>query len=48
MRRSPDERPDGVILIEGEDGVQRMTAREMFESFERDAADLEALKVCVG
>ncbi len=48
MRRSPDERPDGVILIEGEDGVQHMAAREMFESFERDAADLEALKVCVG
>ena len=37
-----------MILIEGEDGVQRMTAREMFESFDRDAADLEALKVCVG
>ncbi len=34
-------RADGVILIETEDGVQRMTVREMFDSF-------EALKVCVG
>ncbi len=24
------------------------TARQMFESFERDAADFEALRVCVG
>jgi hypothetical protein len=35
-------------LIETEEGVQRMTVREMFESFERYAADFEALKVCVG
>ncbi len=44
----PLEWTDGVILIEDEDGVQRMTAREMFDSFERDAEDLEALKICVG
>ncbi len=37
-----------MILIETEEGVQRMTVREMFDSFERDAADLEALRVCVG
>ena len=42
------ERPDTVILIETEDGVQRMTAAEMFDNFERDAAELEALRVCVG
>ena len=41
-------RADGVILIETEDGVQRMTAREMFDSFERDVVNFEALKVCVG
>ena len=27
------ERPDKAILIETEDGVQRMTVREMFNSF---------------
>ena len=34
-------RADGVILIETEDGVQRMAVREMFDDF-------EALKVCLG
>ncbi len=29
---------DEVILIETEDGVQRMTVREMFDDFERDTA----------
>ncbi len=47
-RRANGIRPDKVILIEDENGVQRMTAVEMFDSFERDAADFEALKVCVG
>ncbi len=42
------ERPDKAILIETEDGVQRMTVREMFDSFERDAVNFEALKVGVG
>ncbi len=37
-----------MILIETEDGVQRMTVREMFESFEHAAENFEALKVCVG
>ncbi len=28
--------------------AQRMTAREMFDGFERDLDDFEALRVCVG
>ena len=48
VRRTLEERPDEVILIETEDGVQRRTVCKMFDSFERDADDLEALKVCVG
>lgn len=28
--------------------AQRMTAREMFDSFERDLDDFEALKICAG
>ena len=39
---------DQNILIEGENGVQRLTARAMFESFDRDLDDFEALRVCVG
>ena len=35
-------------MIEDEDGVQRMTMCEMFDSFERDLDDFEALKICVG
>ena len=32
-----------------DDGIaQRMTARERFDSFERDLDDFEALRVCVG
>ncbi len=37
-----------MILIEDEYGVQRMTMCEMFDSFERDLDDFEALKICVG
>ena len=34
---------------EADDGIaERMTVAEMFDSFERDLEDLEALKVCVG
>ncbi len=36
------------ILIETDDRVQRMTVREMFESFDRYLEDFEALNVCVG
>ncbi len=41
VHRTREESPDEVILIEAEEGVQRMTMCEMFDSF-------EALKVCVG
>jgi hypothetical protein len=37
-----------ALVIEDEDGVQRMTMYEMFDSFERDLDDFGALKVCVG
>ena len=38
-----------ALARRNEDGTAaRMTAREMFESFERDAADFETLKICVG
>ena len=46
VHRTREEWPDKMILIETEYGVQRMTV-EMFDSFERDLEDLEALKVCV-
>lgn len=48
VRRIYAERGGDEILIEGEGGFERMTADEMFDSFERDAADLDALRVCVG
>jgi hypothetical protein len=32
-----------ALVIEDEYGVQRMTKREMFDSFERDLDDFEAL-----
>ena len=48
VHRTREEWPDEVILIETEEGVQRMTEREMFDSFERDLDDFEALKICVG
>jgi len=34
VHRTREEWPDEVILIETEDGVQRMTVREMFGDFE--------------
>ncbi len=49
VRSAYEGRMDEMIWTEGDDGIAaRMTAAEMFDSFERDAADLEALKVCVG
>ncbi len=49
VRAAYEGRGDEPIWTEADDGTAaRMTADEMFESFERDAADFEALKVCVG
>ncbi len=48
VRRVADRSPDEVILIETEDGVERMTLRVIFYDFERDLDDFEALKVCLG
>ncbi len=42
----PPERTDKSIMIETEDGVQRMTLCEMFAEFERDLENLEVLKIC--
>ncbi len=40
---------DEALWLETDDGTaSRMTAREMFKSFERNAANLDALKICVG
>ena len=49
VRGAYEGRGDEPIWTEADDGTAaRMTARAMFETFERDAADFEALKVCVG
>ena len=40
---------EGEMIWTETDGIaERMTAREMFDSFERDLDDFEALKICVG
>ncbi len=39
----------GKSWLEADDGVaERTTVGKMFDSFERDLEDFEALKVCVG
>ena len=49
VRAAYEGRMDEMIWTEADDGIAaRMTAAEMFDSFERDAANLDALKVCVG
>ncbi len=48
VRRSLPDGSDEVILVETGDGVQRMTARDMLDSFERALEGFEVLKVCVG
>ncbi len=48
VRAAYEGREDELIWTETDGIAERMTAREMFDSFERDAEDLEALKICVG
>ncbi len=49
VRAAYEGRMDEMIWTEADDGIaERMTARQMFVSFERDLEDFEALKVCVG
>ena len=49
VRAAYEGREGEMIWTEAEDGIaERMTAREMFDGFERDLDDFEALKVCVG
>ena len=48
LRARYEGRENETILIEDADGVRRMTVAEMFQSFQRDADDLAALRACAG
>ena len=48
VRARYEGRENETILIEDAEGVRRLTVKEMFASFERDAGDLAALRVCAG
>lgn len=48
VRTRYEGRENETILIEDEDGVRRLTVKEMFAAFERDAGDLAAFRACAG
>lgn len=45
--RAYEGREDEMIAIEDEDGVRRMSVRQMLDELQRDQEDFAALKVCV-